>query len=180
MQKSNITVKVTKCPLSKYNLNYDRDIFNEIQNDSKELTKYIPKLNVDKEIVSIEFTKYLIFNFDGLLANIFRGFDNYGFHRRYFSIPEKLTFINYILIYTDIIQEQYFGDSLTPNLRTITVKSSTKGDIAKIYENPHYVPILKTRIDTINIQLRDIYGNPIQFTDFFSYVIIKLHFRKIQ
>ena len=121
LQKDHSNVKTSYCPNSKYNVNYNREIFKQIEDEAETMNKYIPKLIVDKNIVSAEFNKYLIFNFDGLLANIFRGYDSLGFHRRYYQIPEKISFINYILIYTDIIQEQFFGDSLTPNLRTITV-----------------------------------------------------------
>jgi len=45
------------------------------------------------------------------------------------------------------------------------------------FDNPHYLNISKTRIDSINIEIRDINGNHIEFKDLFSNIYISLHFK---
>ena len=40
-----------------------------------------------------------------------------------------------------------------------------------------YLNISKTRIDSINIEIRDINGNHIEFKDLFSNIYISLHFK---
>ena len=91
-------------------------------------------------------------------------------------MPSKLQILKYILIYTDIIEPQYFGDVRSPILRSVNIKS-TEAENATYFDNPHYLDVCKTRIDTINIQICDINGNHIKFNDLFSNIHITLHFK---
>lgn len=84
-----------------------------------------------------------------------------------------------IYIYSDILQEQYVGDTLAPLLRTVTTHSNNSHYVSSIYDNPHYIPLKNTRISSINIELKDDLGRPIQFTNLLSKVLIKLHFKKL-
>ena len=171
---------ITTVPKTSYGLNYDLTAFEAIKATYNLLKgNVIPTFKViENDSISVEFKKESKVGFTGLLDNIFRNERDVLYTQRTFRIPENIKLINYVLIYTDIIQEQFYGDKLTTNLRTITVHSNLSGDVSTFYENPHYVPVAKTRINTINIQITDLYGNLIHFKDFFSYVIIKLHFRK--
>ena len=82
------------------------------------------------------------------------------------------------MILTDIIEDQYYGDVRSPVLYTINLKSSNYIDTVTTYENPHYIPVNKSVINSINISIYDLSGEPLKFSDLFSIVIIKLHFRK--
>ena len=63
-------------------------------------------------------------------------------------------------------------------LRVIPINTYSNKTIETFFENPHYAKVRETLINSINIEIRDLFGDPIQFSDFFSYVIIKLHFKK--
>ena len=84
------------------------------------------------------------------------------------------------MIYTDIIKIQVFGDVNSNVLKIIPIKSSSESEVVTFFDNLHYVPLSKNSFNTINIEIRDLYGNKIKFEDKFTFVIIKLHFRKIK
>ena len=97
---------------------------------------------------------------------------------RVFIMPEKnINIINYIIVYTNIIEPQFYGNRMSKILRSLPVKVSQNGELTTIFNNNHYVNVSSTFFDSINKEIRDIFGNLIQFTDFFSYVIVNLHFR---
>jgi hypothetical protein len=96
-----------------------------------------------------------------------------------YIIDSHIQAINYALIYTDIIRDQYFGDSFINILKMIPLKSSNDNEVVTFFDNLHYVPLCKNKFTSINIEIRDIYGELIQFDDLFTYVILKLHFRKL-
>ncbi len=95
-----------------------------------------------------------------------------------FKVEQKINIINYILLYTDIIEDQYYGQQMSQILRVIPLNTNSNKTIETFFENPHYARVRETLINSINIEIRDLFGDPIQFSDFFSYVIVKLHFRK--
>ena len=96
-----------------------------------------------------------------------------------FIMPTIISSTNYALIYSDIIEEQFFGDSKINVLKMIPLKSTNDSEVITFFDNLHYVPLCKNNFTSINIQIRDVYGELIQFDDLFTYVVIKLHFRKI-
>lgn len=86
--------------------------------------------------------------------------------------------INNLYVYSDIIKYQYIGDTLSPLLRTINIQSNkVLSTESVIYDSPHYIPVNKSSIDTINIKIKDELGNNIKFERGKS--IVKLHFRPI-
>jgi hypothetical protein len=95
-----------------------------------------------------------------------------------FKFDHVINVINQACLYCDLIEDQYFGDVLAPILQVINLKSSENHDTVTFYENPMYVNVKKSVINSINIRILDLSGNPIKFEDIFSFVILKLHFRK--
>lgn len=96
-----------------------------------------------------------------------------------FYLPSKIQPIKFITIYTDIIEPQIYGNKQSPILRTVNIRSENDENTI-FFDNPHYLNVNKTRIETINIEICDINGNNIQFRDFFSQIHLTLHFRKKQ
>jgi len=94
-----------------------------------------------------------------------------------YHFPNFLNFIKYIVIYTDCISPQLFGDTFTQCLRVIAVQNTSEGVINR-FEAPFYVPVSKNQISDINIAIKDLEGKPIKFSNPFSQVIVKLHFQK--
>jgi hypothetical protein len=93
-----------------------------------------------------------------------------------FSFPSVLHVINQFMIYTDIIEEQYYGGSKLPLLHTLQLNQNLQA----VMDTPHYLTVNKSVINSINIRITDREGVPIKFSDKLSNVIIKLHFRKKQ
>ena len=93
-----------------------------------------------------------------------------------YKCPEKLNTISALYVYTDI-QHQYVGDELAPLLRVVSVDNRPSyGEIInKIYTSPMYVPVSRSYIDTIQLDIRDDTGTPVQFGS--GKLLIKLHFK---
>jgi hypothetical protein len=93
------------------------------------------------------------------------------------SIPfrQYLNLINHAVVLTDIIEDQLYGNVRSPILSTINFK----GETIISFENPHYLPVKKSQLSSINIKILDLTSKQIRFSDIFSLSILKLHFRKI-
>jgi hypothetical protein len=87
---------------------------------------------------------------------------------------KELNLVNQMMIYSDIIEPQYYGGSQLQVLHTLTLSKDTPPTI----DSPHYVRVNKSSITSINIRICDRTGEPIKFSDQFSNVLVKLHFRK--
>lgn len=81
-----------------------------------------------------------------------------------------------LMIYTDIVESQVVGDVVAPLLRIVTV-TGKDGEMVNVqYERPHYLPVIRKVIDTIEINIRNHQGKLTPFERGRSYV--KLHFRQ--
>ena len=121
-----------------------------------------------------------IIEFEGFIKNVmFQGRElNILTGSSYiFYMPDNINIINYIIVYTDIIESQFYGDRMSKILRSLPIKTSQNGELSTVFDNNHYVNVGSTYINSINIEIRDIFGNLIRFDDFFSYVIVNLHLR---
>ena len=115
------------------------------------------------------------------LANMFFGNDKGIIKRnKAYLVDSSVSPLNYALVYTDIIENQIFGDVIKPILKIIPIKSYNDSEVVTFFDNLHYVKLSKDSISTINIQIRDLFGEQIKFQNKFSFVIVKLHFRKIK
>jgi hypothetical protein len=84
-----------------------------------------------------------------------------------------------MLVYTNIIEPQYYAEKSSSILRTVNIKAQ-KSENVIFFDNPHYLNLNQTRINTINIELKDTQGDYIQFNDKFSNIFISLHFRRVK
>ena len=169
----------------------------------KEMRLYINKYMFDKEMLDLEkpipflkfnnenyqleintLTKNDMIKLEGIIVDIL-GLVRKPFLNKHISpvnIDRKyqngIFAINNLYIYSDIIKYQYIGDTLSPLLRTINIKFNHILSTESVtYDSPHYIPINKSSIDTINIKIKDEFGNSIRFERGKS--IVKLHFRPI-
>lgn len=81
-----------------------------------------------------------------------------------------------LLLYTDIVEPQIVGDVVAPLLRIVNVTGSDGEVISAQYDRPHYLPVSRKMIDTIEIVIRTHTGQLTPFERGRSYV--KLHFRQ--
>ena len=92
-------------------------------------------------------------------------------------VIERLIRSNFY-IYSDIVDYQNVGDEQTPLLRIVPTGSVTKGvnSNSKIFDSPHYIPVSRNNIDTIENDIRNHFSEPILFTT--GEVVVKLHFKR--
>ena len=81
-----------------------------------------------------------------------------------------------MFVYTNIIEYQYVGDSFKQLLSTIFVQKQDDPQRI-IYDTPHYVPLIRNQIDSIQITIKDSSDGLIKFESGVEKVILKLHFR---
>jgi len=148
-----------------------------IRVDSARVKRLIPRFSYFNNILSITIERSRPLVITGNLAVLLKGepfLEIKNFTQ--FFVPNLLDIVNYAAVYTDIVEDQYFGDSFSPLLRVIHLGSEKH--VVTFFENPIYVPVNKTYITTINIKVYDLQGQPIPFKNNFAFVMPTLHFRK--
>lgn len=82
-------------------------------------------------------------------------------------------------IYCDIVEPQFVGDYMAPLLQMTNIDAADYeygGSRFMQFYSPHYVSVLKTRFESLEIDLRDDTGSKLPFK--FGTSCVKLHFRK--
>lgn len=82
-------------------------------------------------------------------------------------------------IYCDIVEPQLIGDTMAPLLQIINIDTANYVYGANRFvqfSTPHYVPLIKTSFESLEIDLRDNTGTLLPFH--FGTSCVKLHFRK--
>lgn len=115
----------------------------------------------------------------GNISMIFSGLNESNYSKdSLLKATNDLSVVNYAAVYTNIIEEQYFGDTLVPLLRCVNLPKTGSDNSVIYFENPIYVRVNKSFLNSINIKIADLQGNLISFKDIFSFLIVTLHFRK--
>lgn len=82
-----------------------------------------------------------------------------------------------LYIYTDIISHQYVGDTMSQLLATIPILTPEGQTQSTQIQNPHYLPINRDSISSIQITIKDDTNQIIKFKTGIRKVIVKLHIR---
>ena len=147
-----------------------------------EYTNYIYNIVEAKPEISMLNIRKLQYNsleFKGIVGMIMNQDpknDSYKIEKMYDSVyfVPQLNLVNQFVIYTDIIEQQYYGGQQQLVLHTLNLSKNAP----PIIDSPHYVNVNKAVVTSINIRICDRTGQPIKFSDLFSNVLVKLHFRK--
>ena len=84
-----------------------------------------------------------------------------------------------LYIYTDLVNYCTVGDSVAQLLRSIPIKTKSAFEIVtERFDRPHYVPVMKSYIETIQMTTCSDLGNDAKFES--GKTQIKLHFRPAQ
>nr|DAC81253.1 TPA_asm: penton [Astyanax tetra cavefish adintovirus] len=78
-------------------------------------------------------------------------------------------------VYTDIIHYQRVGDSFVPLLRCVHIRGKNNEIVTITYDKPHYVPVSKSLISDIVVEVKSDQDNHISFL--YGKFVAKLHFR---
>ena len=79
-------------------------------------------------------------------------------------------------IYSDVLQYRLVGDVSTPLLRAIATEGKDDQTIRKSFQDIHYIPVSRSSIETIEIDIRTDTGQPVPFEK--GRVDAVLHFRR--
>ena len=164
---------------SSINIEYNKWIVNKDYSNDKNIIK----VNYDNEKNSIIFESLdekIKFNWSGNIAYfLFKREEFSSSNLEIFLNSKIIDMINYVCVYTDIIDDQYFGHIKAPILKLITIKPEIDQLVSNL-ENLQYVNVRKNIINQINIELRDLGGKNIIFLNDFAFVVVKLHLRKVR
>lgn len=86
--------------------------------------------------------------------------------------------LNTLYIYTDIIEYQAVGDSFVPLLRCVQISGENNDVVTVAFDKGHYVPVCRSHIDDIVIEIKSDQNLDIPFT--YGKVVCKLHFRPVK
>lgn len=117
----------------------------------------------------------LISQVDPMAIELYGG---YWMTAKAFLNYEYIKRIESLYVYTNIIEDTYVGDDKKKLLRIVAVNTGFDNYNVVIFNNPHYIPLENDFIDHIRMIVKDAEGNNIQFTETYTPVIYKLHFRK--
>ena len=79
-----------------------------------------------------------------------------------------------LFVYCDILEQVIVGDTKASLLRSLSVSGKYGNIVREIYDKPMYVPIQKKHFESIEIDIRSDFGEPVSFVNGKSSV--KLHF----
>ena len=93
-----------------------------------------------------------------------------------FLLPKRIQILNNIFLHTNIIESQYSGNKKSNILCLLNVKYKKDQRII-INKAKKYLDVKNSIINSINIELLDDLNNILISDDFFSQVLMVLHFR---
>lgn len=157
----------------------------DMLNTHKELSKHLLfEYNSKTNKVQVETRNHVIkVNLPQRLA-LLMGFDPKETDIKQNSKPIRpvnlqLGLPSYLYIYCDVVEPQLIGDTMAPLLQVVNIDSVDYVYGANKYvqfQSPHYIPVMKSSFESIEVDLRDDTGNHIPFQ--FGTSCVKLHFRR--
>lgn len=81
-----------------------------------------------------------------------------------------------LYIYCDILECVPVGDTVAPLLRIIDVQGEHGFMVHRYFERPRYIPIQKKHFGSLEIHIKDSYGQRVPFEN--GSVIVTLHFKR--
>ena len=114
--------------------------------------------------------------FEGYCNSLFKGYKDMKTYHKFVLLSEFLNFVDYLMVYCDIVDPQNVGDTFAQLLRTICTTGEFNKSTEKIYTTPHYIPVCKSFITNINIDIRDPSGEQVKFENLLSKVLEKIKF----
>lgn len=98
--------------------------------------------------------------------------------KRFYGVEDMILKQDYrsVFIYSDIVSPRAVGDYNVPLLRTLPPEKMKQNNVHIVYEKPHYIPVSRSTINSVEVFITDDYGEEIIFRE--GYTIITLHFRR--
>jgi len=81
----------------------------------------------------------------------------------------------HLYCYSNVVSHQRVGDAFAPLLRTVDIKGTFGDTITQYFSPAYYLPVTKTHIENIQIEIKNDQNEPVKFT--YGKSVVKLHFR---
>ena len=127
--------------------------------------------------VQIRFSKSLgeILGLKPNLSNKLIGHENQVFT---YAVDLNMTH-HQMFVYSDVADYTYVGNITAPILRIVSYKQSKSStQLHQEFVNLHYVPLAKSYIDQVHIDIKDEIGRSVPFVG--GKTLVKLHFKRIK
>jgi hypothetical protein len=121
-----------------------------------------------------------VFHMSKALATML-GFDKEGPYTESGKYYADRTFdmhanLRMMYIYSDIASYSLVGDTKVPLLRVIDSQGAYGQMVSTTFTHPHYVPLARSDLETIEINISNELGKPVPFE--FGKSVVTLHFRR--
>ncbi|RLJ22858.1 hypothetical protein DJ031_00125, partial [bacterium endosymbiont of Escarpia laminata] len=84
--------------------------------------------------------------------------------------------VDTMYVYTDIVESRVVGDVYAPLLRNISVYGTHGSITSETFDRVQYVKLLRHQFDTVEVDIRDDFGQPIPFEQ--GKLVVTLHIRR--
>ena len=81
-----------------------------------------------------------------------------------------------LYLYCDVLEHVPVGDTLAPLLRICDAQGEYGKVVHKYFDKPRYIPVQKKHFDTVEILIRDRFGQAVPFEN--GELVVTLHFRR--
>jgi len=156
-------------------LNAIEDLQSLISFSVNDITKRV-EAEISDQVIMVEFSEKL-----SLQLGVERG-KNLSKTNRMATRPHNViaSLPMHMYVYCDLVEPQTVGDTVAPLLKILNIDNTNflfgAQKIVHIID-PHYVPVMKTNFESVEIDLRDSIGKRLPFMYGFS--CIKLHLRRV-
>ena len=101
---------------------------------------------------------------------------SYPFHIEADDVVNLTQGFDTLYIYTDVVEPRNVGDTLAPLLRAVPISGRNGDTVSARFTNVHYVPLLRSNFDSIEVDIRNDMGRRVPFE--YGRVTVTLHFRR--
>ena len=101
---------------------------------------------------------------------------SYPFHFEADDVVNLTQGFDTLYLYTDIVESRIVGDTLAPLLRVLPISGHHGDRVSARFTNVHYVPLLRSNFDSIEVDIRNDMGRRVPFE--YGRVTVTLHFRR--
>ena len=170
--------------MGKYAMQFEKEIFINIKNNSdfKDIAEFFLNLNLlncnvtsIKNKIKLSFIQSMNFQVNTIINENFKVVTTNNSIE--FQLPQKINAIKTFYVYTNIIKDALKFQNNQQLLQIIKADGDFLEIIHKKFDNPHYLSLNKTYINSVEIQIKDAHDRLINFA---STPILKLHFQKIK
>lgn len=90
--------------------------------------------------------------------------------------PDIRMGLSTLFIYCDLVEHCVVGDKLAPLLRAVATEGQFGDIVDRVFDHPHYMPVLKKEFDSVEIAIKTDQNEPLALQ--YGKTLVKLHFKR--